>query len=134
MWMLRILSRPTLALIVLLGGLAAAAGVRAQEKPKTDDPGKESKKPAGVLKAEENYKTVCQVCHLADGKGLIPDMSFTDGVWKNGSTTDDVIKVITNGSPSNPLMLPFKDKFTKDEIAELAKIVRAFDPKLKDKK
>jgi hypothetical protein len=32
------------------------------------------------------------------------------------------------------VMLGFKDKLTKDEMVELAKIVRAFDPKLKGKK
>lgn len=142
MRMLRILNRPVCALIVLLASLAATVGARAQTKPEPSTPAKGSaaepakgaKKSAAALKAEESYKTVCQVCHLADGKGLIPDMSFTDGVWKNGSKTEDVVKVITNGSPSNPLMLAFKDKFTKEEIAELAKIVRAFDPKLKGKK
>ena len=156
----RILDRPTVALIVLLGSLTAAIGVRAeqrskngnelldglrrrnipaesgaraQEKPKTDAAAKTPTKTDAALKAEETYKTVCLVCHLADGKGLIPDMSFSDGVWKHGSKTEDVVKIITDGAPGT-LMLAFKDKFTKEEIAELAKIVRSFDPKLKGKK
>lgn len=128
-----IVDRPTLVLIVLLGSLALAVGVRAQEEPKPDAVPKGPKKTAAALKAEENYKTICVVCHLADGKGLIPDMSFTDGVWKHGSKPEDVIKIITDGAPGT-LMVAFKDKFTKDEIAELAKMVRGFDPKLKGKK
>lgn len=124
--MLRIHNRPTLALIVVWCCLAAAVAVRAQTKDKADP--KAPKKSAAALKAEENYKTVCQVCHLADGKGLTPDMSFNDGVWKHGATTQAISKTIREGVKGT-LMLPFKDKFSEQEIQELAKLVKAFDPK-----
>lgn len=126
MQMLRIPSRPALALIVVVFCLAAAVAVRAQTKDKVDP--KAPKKSAAALKAEENYKTVCQVCHLADGKGLTPDMSFNDGVWKHGATTQAISKTIREGVKGT-LMLPFKDKFSEQEIQELAKLVKAFDPK-----
>ena len=127
MWMSRIPSRHTLAIIVVFSCLLAAVSVRAQTKEKPADP-KAPKKSAAALKAEETYKTVCQVCHLADGKGLIPDMSLNDGVWKHGSTTQAIAKTIKEGVKGT-LMVPFKDKFSDEEIQELAKLVKAFDPK-----
>ncbi len=64
----------------------------------------------------------------ADGRGMIPDMSLNDGVWKHGNTTQAIAKTIREGVPGT-LMLPFKDKFSEEEIQELAKFVKAFDPK-----
>ena len=120
---------------IILGGLclvfALSISLHAQKK---DPPPKEPpKKSEAAEKAEETYKTICQACHLVDGKGLMPDMSFIDGVWKHGTSIDAMAKVIADGVP-NTVMLGFKDKLTKEEIVELAKIVRAFDPKLKGKK
>jgi mono/diheme cytochrome c family protein len=118
--------RSTYILLVWAACAALAIGVRAQTKPKPDD--KLPKKSAAALKAEDNYKATCQVCHLVDGKGLTPDMSFTDGQWKHGSTTAAISKTIKEGVKGT-LMLPFKDKFTDAEILELAKLVKAFEPK-----
>lgn len=125
--MFRTHNRPALALIVLFSCLITAVAVRAQTKEKPADPKAPKKSPA-ALKAEETYKTVCQVCHLADGKGLIPDMCLNDGVWKHGGTTQAIAKTIREGVPST-LMLPFKDKFSEAEIQELAKFVKTFEPK-----
>lgn len=119
--------RPFTAL-VFLSCLALAVAGGAQTKGKAEETQKPPKKSAAALKAEENYKTLCQACHLADGKGLTPDMSFTDGQWKHGSSPDAIAKTIREGVKGT-LMLPFKDKFSAEEIAELAKLVKAFDPK-----
>jgi mono/diheme cytochrome c family protein len=118
----------TLAGIVLAGCLAAAVAARAQTKGKADETDKAPKKSAAALKADENYKASCQACHLADGKGLIPDMSFLDGQWKHGSTPQAIAKTIREGVKGT-LMLPFKDKLSEEEIVELAKLVKAFEPK-----
>jgi mono/diheme cytochrome c family protein len=128
MSMSRTHKRTTFALVVAFSCFVTAAAVRAQTKDKPEESHKAPKKSAAALKAEENYKAVCQVCHLADGKGLIPDMSFSDGVWKHGSTTAAIAKTIRDGAPGT-LMVPFKDKFSEAEIQELAKLVKAFDPK-----
>lgn len=128
MWMFRTHNRPTLALIVVLSCLVAAVAAGAQTKEKPQETTKTAKKSAAALKAEENFKTVCQVCHLADGKGLTPDMSLNDGAWKHGSTQQAIAKTIREGVQGT-LMLPFKDKFSEEEIQELAKLVKAFDPK-----
>jgi mono/diheme cytochrome c family protein len=134
------LRSPVSACVLLSASLAAAVAANAQTKPKTAPKStaapkekEPAKKSADAEKAEEGYKTVCQACHLADGKGLTPDMSFTDGVWKHGTTTEAMAKVIAEGVPGT-VMLPYKDRFTKEEILELVKIVRSFDPKLKGKK
>ncbi len=126
--MFRPTDRPTLALIVLLSSLALAVAARAQTGGKTGDPQKAPKKSAAALKAEETYKTTCQACHLADGKGLTPDMCFTDGQWKHGSSVEALAKTISEGVKGT-LMLPFKDKLSEAEIVELAKLVKAFEPK-----
>ena len=113
---------------MFLSCLALAVAGRAQTKGKTEDASKAPKKSAAAAKAEEDYKTVCQACHLADGKGLTPDMSFTDGVWKHGSTLKEIAATIREGVPGT-LMVSFKDKFPDEEIAELAKLVKSFEPK-----
>ena len=125
--------QPTKISLFLGAVLCAAVAVAAQAQTKKDPPKEPAKKSAAAEKGEETYKTICQACHLADGKGLTPDMSFIDGEWKHGTTVDAMVKVISDGVP-NTVMLGFKDRLTNEEIVELAKIVRAFDPKLKGKK
>jgi len=83
--------------------------------------------------AEENYKATCQPCHMADGNAALKPMNFADGEWKHGTTVADLAKVITNGVPGTAMM-PFKTRFSQQEIVELAKYVRHFDPKLKSTK
>jgi mono/diheme cytochrome c family protein len=85
---------------------------------------------AAALKAAEHYRLTCQPCHGVEGKGVVPLMSLADGEWKHGSSTQNVAKTIANGVKGTA-MLPFKDKFTRAEILELAKLVRSFDKRLK---
>ena len=107
--------------------------VRAQE-PK--QPAKPAAKPApagkvtpGQLKAQENYQKTCQPCHGPEGKSALPGMTLADGVWTHGASLDEIAKTISEGVPKT-VMLPNKEKFTPEEIRELAKLVRSFDPKL----
>ena len=60
-------------------------------------------------------------------------MSLVDREWKHGTSTPEIAKTITDGVPGTA-MLPNKDKFTKEEILALARLVRTFDPKLKPEK
>ena len=80
--------------------------------------------------AEENYKATCQPCHMADGNAALKPMNFADGEWKHGTKVADLAKVISDGVPGTAMM-PFKTRFSEQEILELAKYVRHFDPKLK---
>lgn len=122
----------TLMSVCLATAVVAGAQTKAKTTPKAPA-AKAEKKSEAADKAAEGFKTICQTCHLADGKGLTPDMSFTDGVWKHGTTTEAMAKVIADGVPGT-VMLSYKDRFSKEEIVELVKIVRSFDPKLKGKK
>jgi mono/diheme cytochrome c family protein len=124
------INRITLSFAAVALGLTI---VRAQE-PK--QPAKTAPKPApagkvtpGQLKAQENYKKTCLPCHGPEGKSVLPGMTLADGVWTHGSSLDEIAKTISEGVPKT-VMLPNKEKFTPEEIRELAKLVRSFDPKL----
>jgi mono/diheme cytochrome c family protein len=79
------------------------------------------------------YKTKCAACHLADGKGAMPEMNLTDAKWEHGSSVADIIKVITEGVPGKA-MVSFKAQLSDEQIEGLANYVRAFDKTLKAEK
>jgi cytochrome c oxidase cbb3-type subunit 3 len=83
-------------------------------------------------KAVELFTTNCQVCHGPNGTGspLTKGSAFVGRKWKHGRTQAAVVKTITNGVPGT-LMMPFKDKFSPEEIAALAALVRSYDTKSK---
>jgi mono/diheme cytochrome c family protein len=80
--------------------------------------------------AAQLYKDNCFACHQDGDSQIMPNMSFKDGVWVHGSSVKEVVNTITNGSTTNPAMMPFKDRLTAAQIEALAKYVRQFDPKL----
>jgi mono/diheme cytochrome c family protein len=90
-------------------------------------------KTPGQQKALKIYQQTCQPCHGPGGKSPMPTMSLVDAEWKQGSSTAEIAKTIAEGIPGTAMM-PNKDKFTKEEILELAKLVRTFDPRLKPEK
>lgn len=80
------------------------------------------------------YRTNCQMCHGPDGKALIADMAFVGRKkWKHGTSSADMVKVITDGVKGTPMM-PFKAKLTAAQIKALAQYVRAFDKRLPPEK
>ncbi|HEY8548609.1 MAG TPA: c-type cytochrome [Vicinamibacterales bacterium] len=114
------------AATLLLTGTFFSASLRAQAQP-TAPPAQAS----GKVDAAELYKQKCQVCHMADGNSqMMPNMSFADGVWKNGSSVKEVSNTIANGVPGTAMM-PFKTQLSEQEIEALARFVRKFDKKLK---
>ena len=84
----------------------------------------------GKVDAAQLYKDNCFACHQDGDSQIMPNMSFKDGVWVHGSSVKEVVNTITNGSTTNPAMMPFKDRLTPAQIEALAKYVRQFDPKL----
>jgi cytochrome c oxidase cbb3-type subunit 3 len=72
------------------------------------------------------YRRKCQSCHMADGKGPLPPMDFTDGEWKHGRSQAEVVKVIADGVAGTG-MVAFKSQLTRSQIEALARYVRAFD-------
>jgi len=116
----------------LLGGaaLAMAFALTAAPAAQTGD-AKPAKAAPAAVDAKAVYEAKCQVCHMADGNSqIMPNMSFTDGVWKHGSTLKAVQTTISNGVPGTA-MVAWKEQLTPAEITALAKFVRKFDKKLK---
>jgi mono/diheme cytochrome c family protein len=85
----------------------------------------------GSRSVEELYKQACQACHMADGNAALEPMNFADGKWRHGTTIKELSKVISEGVPGTAMM-PFKTRFTQEEIVALAKYVRTFDKSLKN--
>ena len=112
-----------LAVVLAVGAGAAVASGATQAAAKADTK-------AADAKAAETYKAKCSMCHAADGNSPLPNMSFTDGVWKHGTTVKEMVTTISNGVPGTAMM-PFKTQFTPEEIEALARYVRKFDKKLK---
>jgi aldose sugar dehydrogenase len=79
--------------------------------------------------AEGLYKSTCMPCHMADGNAALEPMNFVDGKWKHGSSVKDVAATIADGVPGTAMM-PFKARFSEQEILALAKYVRKFDKNL----
>jgi mono/diheme cytochrome c family protein len=88
---------------------------------------------AAKIDAVELYKTNCLACHGPDGESPLEPLSFTDDVWKHGSRLQDIVKIVTEGVDSTP-MLPFKEKLSKEEILAISKLVRSYDKSLSAKK
>ena len=120
-----------LRLIALSGVAALAMALAVTAVPAAQAPDTAPKPAGGKVDPLELYQAKCQVCHMADGNSqLMPNMSFADGVWKNGSTLKAVETTIANGVPGTA-MVAFKEQLTPAEITALAKFVRKFDKKLK---
>lgn len=75
--------------------------------------------------AKDLYVSNCQMCHGADGRAPLKEMSFVGRQWKT-KTTAEAVKVITKGVPGT-VMLPFEGKLTKEQITALARHVRELD-------
>jgi mono/diheme cytochrome c family protein len=118
--------------MILVGVLAAIVCMIGVTSAQQKAPAKA--KPTGAQqKALENYQTICQPCHGAKGNSPMPTMSLVDRDWKQGTSTAEIARTIAEGIPGTA-MLPNKNKLSKEEILELAKLVRTFDPKLKPEK
>jgi mono/diheme cytochrome c family protein len=113
--------------LVVMGVCALGASAVQKKAPARAAP------TAAQQKALQNYQQICQPCHGPNGKSPLPLMSLVDGEWKQGSSTLAIARTIAEGIPGTA-MLPNKDRFTPEEITELAKLVRTFDPKLKPEK
>ena len=76
------------------------------------------------------FEHKCQGCHGADGAGhtrfgqknKLPN--FSSSRWQEGTSDQDILNMITNGSKKNPKMKSFKDKLSPEEIQAVAHYIR----------
>ncbi len=61
----------------------------------------------------------CIACHGANGEGNAVGPNLTDNYWINGCSTEDIVKVITEGKPAKG-MTPYKTMMTKEQIENLS--------------
>jgi mono/diheme cytochrome c family protein len=119
---------------VLLASMFAVATAQQPAKPKQPPKQGSGVRPSpAAAKALEQYSFTCQPCHGPQGKGVLPDTNLSSGKWKHGSSLAAIAKTISDGVPGT-IMLPVKDRFSKAEIQELAKLVRSFDKTTPGKK
>ena len=85
---------------------------------------------ASEAKAAELYKSACLPCHMADGNAALEPMNLADGKWRRGTSVKEIAEVISEGVPGTAMM-PFKTRFSEEEILALAHYVRQFDKTLK---
>ncbi|MDV5121446.1 MAG: c-type cytochrome [Candidatus Scalindua sp.] len=85
---------------------------------------------AGIIDAQEPFKTHCVLCHGEDGKGKtdlgkgLGARDFTEKKFQDSITDEKILEQIENGTPEK--MFPFKDKLTAEEMKALVPVIRAF--------
>ena len=108
-----------------------------------------AEEPAAHVSAQENFRWYCIQCHgpKGDGKGVnntkklpVSPRNLTDGKDMAQFSDEDMVRTITRGgaaSDLSPIMPPWGNVFTKDEIRDLVALIRKlcncrFDPKAKE--
>ncbi len=126
--------RLILALVVATAGATLPAG---------------AEEPASRVSAAENFRWYCIQCHgpKGDGKGVnnteklpVNPRNLTDGKDMAQFSDEDMVRTITRGggaSDLSPIMPPWGNVFTKQEIRDLVALIRKmcdcrFDPKAKE--
>lgn len=126
--------RLILALVVAAAGAALPAA---------------AEEPASRVSAQENFRWYCIQCHgpKGDGKGVnntrklpVNPRNLTDGRDMAQFSDEDMVRTITHGggaSDLSPIMPPWGNVFTKQEIRDLVALIRKmcncrFDPKAKE--
>src|SRR5687767_6171383 len=120
---------------VIVGGLLVLAAVIATRADVVTASVQSPPAPqaAAAIDPKPLYTKLCEACHGPDGKAPAPEMGFVARQWKHGTTTADIIKIITGGVPGTA-MLPFKGRLREPEIAAMARYVRSLDKRLKPQK
>lgn len=74
-----------------------------------------------------NFEEMCAICHEEGGAAEDPKLDLTDGQWLHGGTLADIKRTINEGI-EDTLMKPMEDKFTAEEIEDLARYVLTLAP------
>ena len=108
-----------------------------------------AEEPPSRVSAQENFRWYCIQCHgpKGDGKGVnntkklpVSPRNLTDGKDMAQFSDEDMVRTITHGggaSDLSPIMPPWGNVFTKQEIRDLVALIRKmcncrFDPKAKE--
>jgi mono/diheme cytochrome c family protein len=87
--------------------------------------------PASAETASELWAARCKSCHGSDGRAQTPlgkkehIVDMTQPAWQQDQTDLDIRDVITDGSPDNKKMKPYKDKLTPEQINSLVTYIRS---------
>jgi cytochrome c oxidase cbb3-type subunit III len=66
--------------------------------------------PVSLSRGRETFVKICQVCHLADGGGLVGP-NLTDDYWIHGNSLEDMWKVVEEGVIEKG-MIPYRDQLS----------------------
>ena len=122
--------RPVMTVLLACSMFAVVALVRETQPPGQPQPpkqkqGSEPRQSPAAAKPSSTPSRISPVTAPRE-KGVLPGTDLTSGKWKHGSTLAAIAKTISEGVPGTA-MVPAKDRFSKAEILELAKLVQSFD-------
>jgi cytochrome c oxidase cbb3-type subunit III len=66
-----------------------------------------------LASGKQTYNSLCAVCHLNDGGGLVGP-NLTDRYWIHGNSIEDLFKVVTDGVIEKG-MLPYRQQLSQRE-------------------
>lgn len=91
-------------------------------------------KPTALAAGKKVYDQFCAGCHGAEGKGGghggeagPKPPAINTGVWKHGSTDQDLYNIIKFGIPPNYFMIPWEGQISDENIWNLVRYVRTFE-------
>jgi cytochrome c oxidase cbb3-type subunit 3 len=65
----------------------------------------------------------CMACHGLKGEGNNIGPNLTDNFWINGCSSEDIVKIITEGKPMKG-MTPYKNMMTEKQISHLTAYIK----------
>lgn len=90
---------------------------------------------AQAEEASDLWKAKCKSCHGEDGKAKTKMgqkesiVDLTQPAWQKAQTDADIRETISEGSPRNAKMKPYKEKLTSQQIDSLVGYIRTLKAK-----
>jgi cytochrome c6 len=87
---------------------------------------------ASAENVTELWAAKCKSCHGSDGRAQTPTgkkesvVDMTQPAWQQSQTDSDIREFISEGSPRNKKMKPYKEKLTAEQIDSLVTYIRTF--------
>ena len=77
---------------------------------------------SAVAEGKKTFESVCAACHLKDGSGLAGP-NLTDKFWIHGGGIEDIYKIVSKGSPTNPTMVPWEASLKRTGVLQVVAYV-----------